>query len=76
MRWHWLSGCALAPTHTHTLLLPLFANCGLQIRHALDASPLDKGVYETAKWDPTKPFVSDKVCVVVECSEMQPSMRS
>lgn len=36
----------------------------MQIQAGLDASPADRGVYETDKWDPCKPFVADKVGVV------------
>lgn len=35
--------------------------CVLQIQAGLDASPADRGVYETHRWNPSKPFVADKV---------------
>jgi hypothetical protein len=39
----------------------LFRCFAAQIRAGLDASPSDRAVYETDKWDPCKPFVTDKV---------------
>lgn len=56
-RTHWVGA------HCDARVVPWLLSVAAQIRAGLDASPSDRAVYETHKWDPCKPFVADKVGV-------------
>ena len=46
----------------HLLHIALTTSClSFQIQAGLDASPADRGVYDTERWNPAKPFAADKV---------------